>query len=79
MTIHERPFGRHLEDFQVGDVMELRAEDGSTQDFRVAGIRPYAEVGGSDLVIVTTGSEPAQPVRDVLIAAGGQISDHEAP
>jgi hypothetical protein len=36
---------------QVGDVMDLRAQDGSTQSFRVAGIRPYTEVGGSDLVI----------------------------
>ena len=42
---------------QVGDVMELRAEDGSTQAFRVAGIRPYAEVGGSDLVITTPAAD----------------------
>src|SRR5687768_4056235 len=31
---------------QVGDVMELHAEDGSTQSFRVAGIRPYTQIGG---------------------------------
>jgi hypothetical protein len=42
---------------QTGDVVDLRAVDGSTQSFRIAGIRPYSQVGGSDLVMLTTAAD----------------------
>lgn len=36
-------------------------------------------VDGDHLVIVTTDAVPPAAVRDLLVAAGGRISDHEAP
>jgi hypothetical protein len=41
---------------QVGDDVELRAMDGSAQAFRVSAIRPYAELGGSELLMTPDGS-----------------------
>ncbi len=49
---------------QVGDVVELRAVDGSVQPFRIAGIRPYEQVGGSELIMRTDGANRLGAVED---------------
>ena len=41
---------------QVGDIVELTAVDGSLQPFRIAGIRSYQQVGGSELIMRTDGA-----------------------
>jgi hypothetical protein len=38
---------------QVGDLLEMRAVNGAVVGFAVSGIRPYSQIGGSDVVMTT--------------------------
>jgi len=43
---------------QQGDVLELRAVDGSSQWFSIGRILPYSRIGGSELLMTPGGADP---------------------
>ena len=49
---------------QVGDIVELRATDGSPQAFRVGSILPYAQIGGSELLLTPEAAARVGIVED---------------
>jgi len=42
---------------QIGDVVNFPAVNGTMQAFRIAGIKPYSQIGGSDVVFTTAAAD----------------------
>jgi hypothetical protein len=56
---------------QVGDVIDMQAADGSVQPFLISGIRPYDQIGGSELVITIDGALRLGATADTEVVVWG--------
>ena len=55
----------------VGDVIDMQAADGSMQAFTITGIRPYDQIGGSELVITVDGAQRLGATADTGVVIWG--------
>lgn len=55
----------------AGDVVEIRAADGSVRSLVVTGVLPYAEVGGADVIITTDVAASLGATADTRVVIWG--------
>lgn len=60
-----------------GDRIEIRASDGSVRSLAVAGVLPYAEIGGADMIITTEVAARLGATADTRVVIWG-FSDRAA-
>ncbi len=56
---------------EVGDVIDMQAANGGVQQFRISAVKPYAQIGGSELVLTTAGAIRLGATADTQMVVWG--------